>query len=142
MKALLVVSDHDRKVMEAALIRVGCDAMKVARTPDDISAADGPYDIAVVQVYHGSPYNVPRMLGTDDTVGLDAIRAIVEVFPDTPILAITDSRITGDAKLAIEAGADWFQSINWAIRVELTEFLGGQIEHAKEHRLQKRTAAA
>lgn len=146
MKTLLIVSDHDREFLLEALMHVGCviDAMSI-RTPDDLCTLrpeECSYDLAVVQVYHGDPTAPPKKLVADDAKGLDAIRAVVALFPHCPILAITDSRIAGDAQLAFDAGADWFQSIDWVEMICPTAFMRGQIQHAKERRSQKLAATA
>lgn len=134
MKTLLVVSDHDREVIGTALRHVGCETITIVRTPDEIGALRESYEIAVVQVYHGDPRSVPKALGKDDTIGLESIELINRLFPSCPILAITDSRIGGDWELARQAGADWFQSVNWGVEVTASQILGNQLDHAKNRR--------
>ena len=52
--------------------------------------------------------------------------------PACAILAITHSDLIGDAKRALEAGADWHQSIDWTNSPP--SFLLGQIAHALKRR--------
>ncbi len=146
MKTLLIVSDHDREFLLQALMHVGCviDTSSI-RTPDDLGTLrpeNCTYDLAVVQVFHGDPTAPPKKLGADDTEGLDAIRTVVALFPRCPILAITDSRIGGDAQLAFDAGADWFQSTDWVDRICVTDFLPGQIQRAIARRREKLAPAS
>ncbi len=140
MRAYLFVSEHDQEVICTALRHVGYETVTIVRTPDEISAEAGLYHIAVVQLYHGDPLAPPERLAADDTLAVDIIRAMCTKHPTCPILAITDSRITGDAQIAFEAGADWFQSVDWAVQVSLESLLSGQIDHAVRLRAIKSAA--